>query len=125
MLQFRKMLSDQASVSQRIALWAGLVGIGIILTGVVLVYSKVLPLAAVSGAAGLISEAISVLFIQRATQASRQVEKSYNQLQEIYKANQLISICDTIEMKSKREDAKIMIVKKLAARWFSLERSVV
>ena len=117
LLQHRKEISQQSERYQKTAIWMGLVGV--ILVGALLVFFKITPLAVLSGAVSIVSEAISVLFIARAVQASKQVDKNYEELQEIYKASHLISICDTIEMKSKREDAKILIIEKLAGKWFT------
>jgi CheY-like chemotaxis protein len=119
LLQHRKEISQQSERFQKTAIWMGLVGMGVILIGAFLAFIKITPLAVLSGAASIISEATSVLFITRAVQASRQVDKNYAELQEIYKASHLISICDTIENKAKREDTKIMILEKLAGKWMS------
>jgi hypothetical protein len=119
LLQHRKEITQQSERYQKTAIWMGMVGMGVIIVGAILVYLKVIPLGILSGVAGMVSEAIGVLFINRALQATRQVDQNYEELQEIYKASHLISICDTIESKSKREDAKVLIVEKLAGRWFS------
>jgi CheY-like chemotaxis protein len=119
LLQHRKEISQQSEKFQKIAIWMGLIGMGVIVIGALLVFFKTTPLAVLSGVAGIVSEAISVLFIARAVQAARQVDKNYKELQEIYKASHLISICDTIRDKTKREDIKIRIVEKLTGKWFS------
>jgi len=118
LLQHRKEITQKSERDQKIAIWMGLVGIGVILVGAFLVFFNITPLAVLSGVVSIVSEAISVLFIARAVQASKQVDKNYEELQEIYKASHLISICDTME-KSKREDAKFLIVEKLMGKWFS------
>jgi len=119
LLRYRKEISQQSSNYQKIAIWTGLVGVSVILIGALLVFVKVIPFGVLSGAVGVVANAISVLSIKRAVKASKLVDQNYNELQEIYKASHLISICDTIESKSKREDAKILIVEKLTGKWFS------
>jgi DNA-binding response OmpR family regulator len=118
LLQYRKEISQQSGNYQRIAISTGLVGVGVIFAGTLLVFLSVIPFAMLSGAVGVVAEAISILFIKRAVQASKQVDENYKELQEIYKASHLISICDTIESKPKREDAKVLIIEKLAGKWF-------
>ena len=117
LLQHRKEITQKSEKDQKTAIWMGLVGICVIVFGVFLVFFKITPLAVLSGVTSIVLEAISVLFIARAVQASKQVDKNYEELQEIYKASHLISICDTME-KSKREDAKFLIVEKLMDKWF-------
>ena len=119
LLKHRKEISQQAEGYQRSAVWMGLLGMGVIVVGALLVFFNITPLAVLSGVASIVSEAISVLFITRATQASKLVDRNYEELQEIYKADQLVSICDTIEMMSKREDAKTLVIEKLAGKWFN------
>ena len=118
LLRFRKEISQQAERYQNTAIWMGVVGMIVIVFGAALVYFNVTPLAVLSGVAGLVSEAISLLFIRRAVQASKMVDKNYKKLQEIYKASHLVSICDTIEKRSRREETKVMIVGRLAEKWF-------
>jgi DNA-binding response OmpR family regulator len=115
--QRRKEISQQSESHQNVAKWMGLVGMGVLVVGAFLVFFKMVPVAVFSGVIGVVSELISVLFIARANQASRQVEKIYLELQEIYKASHLILICDTIEAKSKREKAKMLIIEKLTGKW--------
>lgn len=119
LLKHRKEISQQAEGYQRSAVWMRLLGMGVIVVGALLVFFNITPLAVLSGVASIVSEAISVLFITRATQASKLVDRNYEELQEIYKADQLVSICDTIEMMSKREDAKTLVIEKLAGKWFN------
>lgn len=119
LLQYRKEIAQQSGNYQKTAIWTGLAGICVIMVGVLLVFFRVVPFAILSGTIGVIADAVSILFIKRAVQASKQVDQNYKELQEIYKASHLISICDTIESKSKREDAKVLIIEKLAGKWFS------
>jgi CheY-like chemotaxis protein len=118
LLKHRKEISRQSERYQKTAVWMGLVGISVILIGAFMVLFEMIPLGILSGAASVVAEAISVIFINRSAQAAQLVEKDYAELQGIYKASHLISICDTIETKTKREDAKLMIVEKLAGKWF-------
>ena len=99
----------------------GLVGIGVIVAGVFLVFLKIIPLAVISDAASIVSEAIRILFIARAVQSSRQADKKYMEVQENFKASHLISICETIELKSRRVETKILIVERLAGKGFGLK----
>jgi len=117
LLQHRKEITQQSEKYQKIAIWMGLAGIGVIAFGAILVLVNITSLAVLSGIASIVSESISVLFIVRAVQASKLVDKNYDELQEIYKASHLISICDTME-KSKKEESKVLIVEKLLAKWF-------
>ena len=119
LLQYRKVITRASEKLQTIAVWTGLFGIGVILIGVLLVYFEAIPFAAFSGTVGAIADAISILLFRRAAQSSKLVDQNYKELQEIYKASHLISICDTIENKTKRENAKLLIVEKLAGKWFS------
>lgn len=128
LLQFRQELFRQSERYQEFAIRMGLLGIGIILVGAFLVFFEIMHLAVLSGVASIVSEAISILFIRRAVQSSRHVDQQYRKLQEIYQASHLISICDTIKRKSKRENTKIMVIEKLTEHWFgdhsqSLERN--
>ncbi len=129
LLQFRQELFRQSERYQEFAIRMGLLGIGIILVGAFLVFFEIMHLAVLSGVASIVSEAISILFIRRAVQSSRHVDQQYRKLQEIYQASHLISICDTIKRKSKRENTKIMVIEKLTEHWFgdhsqSLERNL-
>jgi len=117
--QHRMEIADQSENYQKIAIRMGYIGLGVIVVGATFVVLGKTPLALLSGVAAAIFEAISVLFISRTVQASKQVEENYKELQEIYRASHLISICDTIDAKSKREDTKILIVEKLTGKWFS------
>lgn len=117
--QRRKEIAQLSERHQTTAKWTGLIGMGILVLGALLVFFKMVPVAFFSGVMGIVSEFISVMFIARSDKAARQVEKIYEELQEIYKASHLISICDTIEAKSKRETAKMLIIEKLTGKWLS------
>jgi CheY-like chemotaxis protein len=118
LLQHRKEITVSSERYQKIAIVMGLVGTGVIIAGAILVFLKVVTLGILSGVAGVVSDAICVFFINRAVQISKQVDKNYQELQEIYRASHLISICDTIETRSKREKTKILILEKLTGKWF-------
>jgi len=118
LLQNRKEISQQSERAQKVAILMGLVGIGVIVIGLLLVYLGRTPLAILSGSASVVIDAISVLFITRAVQFSKQVDKKYKELQKIYRASHVYSICDTIESKSKRDDAKVLLIEKLMGKWF-------
>lgn len=118
LLKHRKEISRQSERYQKIAIWMCLVGMGVLVVGAFLVFFQIIPPAVITGLAGVVSEVISARYIALAIQASRQVDKNYEDLQEIYKASHLVSICDTIKDKSKREEAKFLLVEKLADWWF-------
>jgi len=115
--QRRKEIAQVSDSHQNTAKWMGLVGMALLVAGALLVFFNKMPVAVFSGVIGVASELISVLFIARANLASHQVDKIYQELQEIYKASHLISICDTIQSKSKRENAKMLIIEKLTGKW--------
>ena len=117
LLKHRTEIFRQAEQYQKYATWAGLAGMAVIIAGALLVFIKELPVGLLSATAGALLEAVSVLFIRRASLTSRQVNKNYAELQEICRASQLISMCDTIEGKARREEAKLLILTKLADLW--------
>lgn len=118
LLKYREKIIRESKKYQRTAIWTGIAVLGMIALGAILVYFNILPLAALSGAAGIITEVISVLFINRAVQAAKLVDGNYQKLQEFYEARHLLSICDTIMQQSKRDDAKRLIIEKLLGTWF-------
>ena len=117
--KYRKETAQQSTNNQKIAIIMGVVGMIVILIGAILAFLELTSLAVVSGVASLVSEAISVLFINRAARSARQVDQIYVELLEIFKSSHLISICDTIDNKTIQEEAKFLIVKTLTGKWFS------
>ena len=117
LIAHRRNFCAQAERYQKIAIWMGLVGMAVIVTGAVLALLNLTPLGVLTGVAGVIPEAVSVLFITRAVQASKGMEKKYDELQESYKIDRLISLIETIKVKSKREEVRIMILEMLAGKW--------
>jgi response regulator RpfG family c-di-GMP phosphodiesterase len=118
LLKHREKIIKEAKKHQRIAIWAGILVLLLIFLGVLLGYLDIIPFAALSGAAGIITEVFSVLSISRAVEASKRVDENYQKLQEFYEARHLLTICDTIAGQNKRDDAKRLIIEKLLGTWF-------
>jgi len=116
LLQYRRKIIQQSRSYQRTAIWMGVIGMAVLVTGAILVFMDVIQLAVLSGVASVVLEAFSVLFINRAVQASKLVDRNYQELQEIYKASHMNSICDTIVDVNKRDDAKRLIIEKLTGK---------
>jgi len=116
LLQYRHKIIQQSRNYHRIAIWMGVIGMAVLVTGAILVYMDVVQLAVMSGVASIILEAFSVLFINRAVQASKLVDRNYQELQEIFKVSLMNSICDTIVDVNKRDDAKRLIIEKLTGK---------
>lgn len=112
----RAEISRQAANHQKTARWMGMIGMGVLVVGAVFVYYNLISVAILSGIAGVIFEAVSVLFFGRADRASQKVDQIFGELQEFYKESQLILMCDTIETKSKREEAKLLIIQRLTGK---------
>lgn len=116
LVQYRRKISQQSRDYQRTAIWMGVIGMAVLVAGVILVYMDVIQWAVLSGVTSIILEAFSVLFINLAVQASKLVDRNYQELQEIYKASHMNSICDTIVDVNKRDDAKRLIIEKLTGK---------
>jgi len=87
-------------------------GAGLILVGVILLYTNQITAGTVSLVSSIVSEAIAMLFFKKDGELRKRVSRHHDQLLEVQKILTMMDIAETIIDKSIRDDMKRQIIYK-------------
>jgi CheY-like chemotaxis protein len=128
-LETLKGISDQikadyedARQQARVNYWASvsvsIVGIITIFVGIGLAMGDVLAVGILSAVAGVIAEAVSLLFFKRADTANERMDKYHNELLETRQFDNLLAACDELVSSERQELCKEKVIEAAQGLWF-------
>lgn len=87
-------------------------GAGLILVGVILLYTSQITAGTISLVSSIVSEAIAALFFKKDDELRKRVSRHHDQILEVQKILTMMDIAETITDKSIRDDMKRQIIYK-------------
>ena len=113
---------QQAKWNYWFSLAAAIIGMAIIFVGAYLAYNGFQPVAIPTAVAGIIAEAIGVLFFKRVDVANGRMDSRHRQLMEIKWLDTLMAACDDFSTEEKEESNKEYVIHSATQLWLSHQR---
>ncbi len=108
---------QQAKVNFRASLGVALSGILIIFVGVGSAIGNMVAIGVPSAIAGVIAEAVGVLFFRRADAANARMDRYHHELLETRQFENLLAACDELPVVERQELCKEKVIEVTTERW--------
>jgi CheY-like chemotaxis protein len=123
--QLRKDYED-ARQQAKMNFWASLVvaiaGVLIIFAGVSLAMGGMVAIGVSSAVAGVIAEAVGVLFFKRADVANARMDRYHREILETRQFENLLAACDELQVTERREICKKRVIETTTGRWLGQDK---
>lgn len=113
---YQEQVNRRAAQYHSFGLGTSIMGVGLVMVGIILIFLQELPSTAITFVASAISHAASALFFNQQKHAHHLVSLSFERLNEINNLGNLLTVSDTLVTPESREEYKKKILDKLIVK---------